>query len=126
MVEREVDKSGPDNAAQSRHERVHCLFYRIEVAARQEALGYLHCGNSEEKDHENIVRQEVKAYGAKEGVMKKMPVAFRLIVGPDESCCHTRKKGDGKFTKKINSFFHRFIITVLSLLISIDVFVYYH
>ena len=53
--------------------------------------------------------------------MKKMVVALRSIVGPEEGCCHARKQGYGKFAEKVDSFFHRFIITVLQSLIYIDV-----
>ena len=38
-------------------------------------------------------------------VMEKIMVFFRRVVGPDQGRYHTREKGDGKFTKKIDAFF---------------------
>ena len=49
----------------------------------------------------------MKAEGAEEMVMEKIMVFFRRVVGPDQGRYHTREKGDGKFTKKIDALFRR-------------------
>ena len=96
-VHQQVDSNRSDYPAGCREKRVYRLTERVQVAAGKAALGYLRCGDGEEKNHEDIVGDEVKAQRPPEMAVVELPVAFRRQVGPAQRSQDPGKEGDGEF-----------------------------
>src|SRR5512143_2323875 len=106
MVEQEVDESRPDNPPGGRQQRIDRLLNGMKITTREKALGDLHGGNTEKKDHENVIGKEMKTDRAKESSVQEARVALRSAVRPDKRQDDAAQKRDGKFTKKIDAVFH--------------------
>ena len=82
MIERKINDGRAHNSAERGKQRVHRSFDGVKIASRQKALYDLDRGDPEEEDHEDIVRQEVKAYRPEEVAVEKTVVALRRLVPP--------------------------------------------
>ena len=84
MIKHKIHDCGTDHSSGGSQQGINGLVDGIEIATRQKTLHKLNSGDSKKEDHENVVRQKMKAERTKELIFEKTAIPFRRDIDPDQ------------------------------------------